>query len=773
MPEMDAFIRALMAQMTLPQKVGQLNHPSSTGFDTTGVAESVDLEVRIRRGEIGGTAGGDLASRRALQELAISEGPNSIPLLFGVDVTHGHKTIFPIPLGLSCSWDLELIGRSARIAATEARADGINLNWSPMVDIGFDARWGRIAEGSGEFPYLGARIAEAIVKGYQGADGDLARPDRLMATVKHFAGYGLGQAGRDYNSVEASPGTLHRIMEPFRAGLAAGAGSLMVAFNTINDVPATAHMELLQDILRKDWGFDGLVVTDFTAVMELVNHGIARDLKEATYLAFKTGITTDLVSEGFVRYLPELVAEGRIAEAEVDTACRRILEAKWKLGLFRNPFIGMEDSRREKVTLTADSRGFARDAAARSCILLKNDNGALPLTTESHIIALIGPLADNRVDMQGTWAVSADPRNNVTILEGMRNAAGKDTVILYAKGSNIVDDLNLAARLNVHNRDNPSVPPESRSPAAMIAEAMEIAGKADCIVLCLGEAKEHAGESSTREDINIPHDQRPLFDKMAAYARESGKPLILLTLSGRPLALEHEARHADAILHSFHPGCEGANGIADVLFGKANPSGRLSMAFPRHVGQLPYQTEHLPTGRPIAGVGITIEGDDQRDESGEPIFRKFTTATILENASTPLYPAGYGLSYTSFVYGPIQVDKTILHGAGDRLQVSVCVRNSGKCAGTETVQLYIRDVLASVSRPVLELKGFEQLHLAPCEERRVTFTVTPEDLKFYRARTLSDYAFEWEPGEFEVMVGPNARDWQKARIEWQAAPLAA
>ena len=769
MSEMDAFIRALMARMTLRQKVGQLNYPSSHGFDTTGVSEAVDVEVRIRRGEIGGTAGADLATRKALQKLAVSEGPNNIPLLFAVDVNHGHKTIFPIPLGLSCSWDLELIEQTARTAAIEARADGINLNWSPMVDIGYDARWGRIAEGSGELPYLCSRIAETMVRGYQGEDGDVARPDRVMATLKHFAGYGLSQAGRDYNSVDASAAALHRIMEPFKAGIKAGAGSLMVAFNTINDVPATAHMELLKDLLREDWGFDGLVVTDFTAVMELVNHGIAENLREATYLAFKTGITTDLVSEGFVRHLPELVEEGRVQEREVDVACRRMLEAKWKLGLFNDPFIGMDEHLQGTVTLTPANRALARTAAARSCVLLKNENHTLPLENDKLTIALVGPLADSRVDMQGTWAVSANPENNVTILEGLRQNAGPNTVVIHAKGSNIVNNPNVAARLNVHNRANPSVPSDNRDPAEMISEALAVARQADRIVLCLGEAKEHAGKSSTREDITLPHDQRPLFDAVAAYAKESRKPLILLAISGRPLALQHEARLADAILLSFHPGCEGGNAIADILFGDENPSGRLTMAFPRHVGHLPYVTEHLPTGRPISGVGVTVDGDNERDEQGQPVFRKFTTGTILENASTPLFPAGFGLSYTTFEYGPVQLNKTELQGDGDLLEVTVSVKNTGQRKGVETPQIYLRDIVASVSRPVLELKGFVNIELHPNEYKVVTFGINTDSLKFYKARTLSDYSYDWESGDFEILVGPNSGNLQSKTINWQKA----
>lgn len=759
------FIDALMGAMTLQEKVGQLNYPPSEGFDTTGVAGTVDLPERIRRGEIGGTAGANLEDRRTLQRLAVSEGPSKIPLLFGVDVIHGHKTVVPVPLGLACSWDLDLIERTGRMAATEARAEGINVTWSPMVDIGYDARWGRVAEGSGELVHLGAEIARTMVQAYQGTDNDLARPDRVMATLKHFAGYGLSMAGRDYNSVEASPATLHRIMAPFKAGIEAGAGALMVAFNTVNDIPATAHKELLQDLLREDWGFDGLVVTDFTAVMELINHGIASDLEEATYLAFAAGITTDLVSEGFVRHLPDLVTQGRVSMEEVDTACRRVLSAKWALGLFEDPFLGMDEGRYERVALSAQNRALAREAAASSCVLLKNEGQALPLQRDGGAIALIGPLAENRVDMQGTWAVAADPMLNVTLLEGFRESAGAQLDIHFAKGCNIVDDPNLAARLNVHNRDNPSVVIDPRGKEAMIEEALQVARSASVVVVCLGEAKEHAGESSTREDITIPMAQRPLFDALADYTLSAGKKLILVVIAGRPLALAHEAERADAILFSFHPGIEGGHAIADVLFGDVDPSGRLAMAFPRHGGQLPLQSEHLPTGRPIGGAGITVEGDDERID-GEPVFRKFTTATILEGSSEPLFPVGFGLGYTIFDYGDPMAEKNELFGEKDVLEVMVIITNTGTRAGVTTAQLYVRDPVATVSRPVLELKGFVRLAIEPGGSASAVFSLRSEDLTFIKARTISQYEEDWEEGAFEIMTGPHVGTLKSLSVQW-------
>ncbi|MCD8525976.1 MAG: glycoside hydrolase family 3 C-terminal domain-containing protein [Alphaproteobacteria bacterium] len=607
-----------------------------------------------------------------------------------------------------------------------------------------------------------------MVRGYQGPDNDMARPDRVMATVKHFAGYGL--SARDYGSVEVSPSSLHSIMVPFKAAVDAGVGSLMVSFNTINNIPATVHQELLHDVLRKDWRFDGLAVTDFTAILEVVNHAVVEDLKEASYLSFKTGITTDMVSEGFMRYLPELVAEGKVSEEEIDTACRRVLEAKYKLGLFADPFMGMNEALRKSVTLTPEHRALAREAVAKSCVLLENKNSALPLKKDGKTIALIGPLADSKINMQGTWSVAAEPETSITLLEGMQNALGKGSRVLHAKGANIVNDPNVAARLNVFNPHDKPASIDERSPEKMIKEALKIAKKSDTIVLCLGEAKEHAGEAATRQDITIPQDQRPLFDTMAKYAKKSGKKLILVTMSGRPLALTHEAQHADAILQAWHPGTEAGNGIADILFGDANPSARLSVAFPRHVGQLPLKTEQLPTGRPAGNAPAQADGDQEVNEKGNRIFQKFTTSCIIEGPHTPLYPAGYGLSYTDFSYSAPQVNKTQLAGEGDVLEISFTLKNTGARAGEETPQLYIRDLVASISRPVLELKGFQKVKLEPGEERSVTFRITPDDLKFYNARTISDYTYDWEGGAFDIMVGPNSRDLQTLRVNWAKQP---
>lgn len=784
--EMTAFLDAVLSRMSLREKIGQLNYPGGTGTDTTGVAQSVDAETLIRRGEVCGvSAGNSVWDRRDLQRIAIEEGPNGIPLLFGRDCIQRYKTGGPIPLALSCSWDLDLIRRINEMTAREARADGVNINWAPMLDISYDARWGRMSEGNGEFPYLGARIAETIVTAYQGSDGDLARPDRFIATLKHFAGYGLAQAGRDYAAAEASVSTLCRVMEPFRAGLAAGARAVMVSFNTVNDVPATANMPLLQDVLRGRFGFRGLIVTDYTAIdPELVNHGIAANGREAAYLAFKAGVTIDLVSEAFLKHLAGLVTEGAsdpgkfyqaatafrfgpVTEAEITDRCRDVLEAKYRLGLFGDPYLGLDPALRDRVTYTRENVALVREAAAKSCVLLTNRRNVLPIMPHGRTIAVIGPLAQDRIDMQGSWATQVERDHSVTLLEGIRAGAGPQATILHAKGSNIVDDPNLALRLNVHNMDYPSVIIGPESPDEMIAEALATADRADTIILCLGEAKEHSGKSATRADIGIPIDQRRLFDAMAGHAAATGKPLVLIAMAGRPLALSHEVTRVDALIWTGQLGNEAGNAMGDVLFGKANPCGRLSIALPRSTGQLPIRTEDLPTGRPQSGIGLSIVGDTEQDPHGVNIFRKFTTATILEEPHTPLFPAGFGLSYSSFSYATASVDKTRLSGEQDVLHVTVPVTNTGERAGAEVIQLYLRDPVATISRPVRELKGFQRIDFAPGETRMVRFPVTAKDISFWKGSTISECRFGWEAGDFDVMVGPNADEVQTIRVSWQ------
>lgn len=756
---MSDFIDDLLRRMSLAEKIGQLNHPNISGDDTTGAGRAVaDIESRIRRGEVGSLAAGAPLSRLAeLQRIAVKESPHGIPLIFSMDVIHGHRTIFPLPLGLACAFDPELIRRTAEMAAREAAASGVALAWAPMLDISRDARWGRCAESPGEDPLVGARFARAVVEGYQ--QDDLTRPGTMMACAKHFAGYGFAESGRDYNVVDASPYRMHNVvLPPFKAAVEAGAGAVMVGFHDLCGIPCTAHRELLRDLLRERWGFDGLIISDYTAIMELVNHGVAANEKRAAFLAFTAGVDIDLVSEAYVRHLSPLVAEGHIAEAEIDAACRRVLRAKEKLGLFAQPYRGFDEAHRQAVTLSSDARRLSREAAAKSCVLLKND-GILPLA-KNRTIALVGPLADARPNMQGTWAVAAHAEDSVTVLEGMRTAFGAECV-LYGKGANIVDDPSIAARLNVFGE---TFAIDARAPAALIAEAVSLAEQADVVVACVGEAKEHTGESSTRSMICLPGSQQDLLKALHA----TGKPLVLVTMSGRPLALEWEHRHAAAILHAWFAGTESGNAIADLLSGAVNPSGKLAMSFPRDSGQCPMTYAEPPTGRPPDKIGIDVRGDEEIDRHGRHVFRKFTTACRIEGAHTPLYPFGYGLGYSAFAYSTIEIDKNELRGEDDVLTASIMVRNAGDAAGEETVQLYISDPVASRSRPARELKGFQKIALAPGEMRRVSFRITIDDVRFFRADRLAAPEHIWEPGRFIIQIGASSDALSSAAIEWRA-----
>jgi beta-glucosidase len=758
---MSDAVDTLLSRMTLAEKIGQLNHPNAQGGDTTGAgAAARDIEGRIRAGEVGSLAASfDLERLRALQRVAVEDSPHRIPLLFTLDVIHGHRTIFPLPLALACAWDPALVRRTARVAAVEAAASGVALAWAPMLDVSRDARWGRCAESPGEDPLLGARFAHAMVEGYQ-AD-DLARPDTVMATAKHFAGYGFAEGGRDYNAVDASPYRMHNvILPPFKAAVEAGVGAVMVGFHDLAGIPCTAHRELLRDLLRDRWGFDGLIVSDYTAIMELVHHGVAADLKEAAFLAFTAGVDIDLVGEAYSRHLGALIAEGRIAENDVDAACRRVLRAKERLGLFAEPYRGLDEAVRQKVTLAPEHRRLAREAAVKSCVLLKND-GILPLARDGRTVALVGPLADSRANMQGTWAVAARAEDSVTVLEGMRAAIGDARRLLYAKGANIVDDPNVAARLNAFGS---TVEIDTRPPAALIAEAVEIARHADVVIACIGEAREHTGEAATRTDIGLPGSQQRLLRAL----RETGKPLVLVTMSGRPLALEWEDGNADAILHAWFAGSEAGSAVADLLFGAASPSGRLAMSFPRTAGQCPIHHAEAPTGRPIDKVGLDVAGDAEVDAAGRRVFRKFTTACRLEGPHTPLYPFGHGLTYGTVDYGAPEVDRTVLRGADDMLDVAITVRNTGRVPVEEVVQLYIGDPVAGRSRPVRELKDFQKVALAPGEAKRVGFRITVDQLRYICADRLAAPNRVWEPGRFVVEIGSSSQRLAAVEVEWRA-----
>jgi beta-glucosidase len=731
---MNVFISNLMKKMTLDEKIGQLNLLTPGGGVATGAVVSSGVETKIKQGNVGGLFGiTDVAKIKMAQEIAVNNSRLKIPLLFGSDIIHGYKTIFPIPLGLSASWDMKTIEQSARIAAIEATADGLNWNFSPMVDIARDPRWGRIAEGAGEDPYLGSQIAKAMVKGYQG--NDLTANNTLMACVKHFALYGAPEAGRDYNSVDMSKVKMYNeYLPPYKAAIDAGVGSVMSAFNDVDAIPATGNKWLLTDLLRKEWGFKGFVVSDYTSVNEMIAHGMG-DLQAVSALALKAGLDMDMVGEGFLLTLKKSLQEKKVTLLEIEQACRRILEAKYKLGLFDDPYRYIDITRPAKDILTAERRKESREIAAKSFVLLKNNNQVLPLK-KSGTIALIGPLANDKSNMLGTWAVSGDRNLSVPVLDGMKNVAGMGANIIYAKGANISDDTLFAKKVNVFGT---RIDIDKRTAEEMLKEALEAAAKSDVIVAVVGEASEMSGEAASRTDISIPESQKRLIRALA----KTGKPLVLVLMTGRPLAIPEEKGLASSILVSWHAGTEAGNAIADVLFGDYNPSGKLTATFPVNVGQVPIYYSMKNTGRP--------------SPSNSPKF----TSNYLDVPNAPLYPFGYGLSYTSFSYSDITVSSTSLKG-NQTLTASFTVTNTGKFNGKETVQLYIRDVVASITKPMKELKGFQQIELKAGESKTVTFNITPQDLKFYNAALK----FDWEAGEFDVMIGSNSNDVKTAKVNW-------
>lgn len=724
-PEMDKFIDELMSKMNIDEKIGQLNLLNPGGGVPTGEAVSTDVEGKIKTGDVGGIFGvaGPEMVRKA-QQLATENSRLGIPMLFGSDVIHGYKTTFPIPLGLSASWDMEMIKKVAGVAAKEATADGIFWNFSPMVDITRDPRWGRVAEGAGEDPYLGSRVAKAMVEGYQG--DDLSAPHTMMATVKHFALYGAAEGGRDYNTVDMSRNRMYNVyFSPFRAAVDAGVGSIMTSFNDVDGIPATGNRWLLTDVLREQWGFNGFVVSDYTSLSEMIAHGMG-DLQEVSILALKAGLDMDMIAEGYLNTLKKSLDEGKVTEHEINMACRRILEAKYKLGLFEDPFRYVDDNRPAKDILSPENRKIAREVAARTFVLLKNDNQTLPLK-KSGTVALIGPMANDKNNMLGTWAPTGDPQLSVPILEGIRNLVGEQVDVLHAKGANVSDDPEYAQKINVFGT---RIDIDDRSPDVMLDEALSVAEKADVVVAVVGEATEMSGESSSRSEISMPDAQKKLIRAL----KETGKPLVLVLMAGRPMTIEEENELADAILLIWHPGVEAGNAVADVLFGDYNPSGKLTMTFPRNVGQIPIYYAHRATGRPQ-------EGDE---------FQKFRS-NYLDVPNSPLFPFGHGLSYTSFEYNDVSLNKKTLTD-DDVLEASVTVTNNGKYDGEEVVQLYIQDVVTSITRPVKELKGFQKIHLDAGEAREVVFQITADDLKFY------NYMLEHvaEPGTFNVYIGTNS-----------------
>lgn len=737
--DMDRFLDNLLKRMTLEEKIGQLNLPV-TGEITTGQAKSSDIAAKIKRGEVGGLFNLKGVDKiRDVQRLAVENSRLGIPLLFGMDVIHGYETIFPIPLGLSCTWDIPAIEESARIAAVEASADGISWTFSPMVDISRDPRWGRVSEGSGEDPFLGALIARAMVRGYQGKD--MSRNDEIMACIKHFALYGAAEAGRDYNTVDMSRQRMFNdYMLPYQAGVEAGAGSVMASFNEVEGVPATANKWLMTDVLRGAWGFNGFVVTDFTGISEMIEHGIG-DLQTVSARAINAGVDMDMVSEGFIGTLKKSVEEGKVSVETVNTACRRILEAKYKLGLFDNPYKYCDLKRPARDIFTKEHRAAARKIAEESFVLLKNEGlsptlaPVLPLSPTG-TIAVIGPLANTRSNMPGTWSVAAVLDKSPSLVEGLTEWVSNQGKILYAKGSNLIGDAAYEERATMFGR---SLNRDNRTDQQLLDEALKIASQADVIVAALGESSEMSGESSSRTNLNLPDVQHTLLEALL----KTGKPVVLVLFTGRPLVLNWEQEHVPAILNVWFGGSEAGPAIGDVLFGAVNPGGKLTMTFPKSVGQIPLYYAHKNTGRPLK------EGK---------WFEKFRS-NYLDVDNDALYPFGYGLSYTTFRFSDITLNRSSI-GMDNELVASVTVTNTGDRAGSEVVQLYIRDLVGSVTRPVKELKGFEKIYLQPNESRTVRFTIAPEMLKFYNA----DLKFVAEPGDFDVMIGPDSRNVKTARF---------
>ena len=723
-------VEELLAKMTLDEKIGQLNLVTPGGGVATGSVVSDNVEAKIKAGEVGGMFGVAGPEKiKVAQDFAVNETRLKIPLFFGSDIIHGYKTTFPIPLGLSSSWDMDLIKRTAQIAAVEATADGINWNFSPMVDIARDPRWGRIAEGAGEDPFLGSAIARAMVTGYQGAD--FTTDTTMIACVKHFALYGAVEAGRDYNTTDMSRVRMFNdYLPPYKAAIDAGVASVMSSFNDVDGVPASGNKWLLTDLLREKWGFDGFVVSDYTSVNEMIAHGMG-DLQAVSALALNAGLDMDMVGEGFLTTLKKSVEEGKVTEEAITQACRRILEAKYKLGLFDDPYKYIDAKRPEKDILTEAHRAVARKAASHSFVLLKNDNNVLPLSKKAKI-ALIGPLADNKNNMLGTWAPTGDPQLSIPILDGLKNVA-PNAQITYAKGANITNDSALAKKINVFGM---RADIDKRSPEEMLKEALKTASNADVIVAVVGEATEMTGEAASRTDLTIPESQKVLIRELV----KTGKPVVLVLMSGRPLVIEEEFSLPVSILQVWHPGVEAGNAVADVLFGEYNPSGKLTATWPRNVGQIPIYHSVKNTGRPAP----------------TPAFEKFKS-NYLDVPNSPLLPFGYGLSYTTFEYSDLNIEKNEI-AQGESVTVKVTVKNTGDYDGEEVVQLYLHDVVRSITPPLRQLKGFKKVFIKEGESKTVTITLSPDDLKFYD----SSLDFVAESGDFEVFVGGNSNAELKA-----------
>lgn len=730
--QMDGFIDNLMSTMTLEEKLGQLNLLTYDGDVVTGPSHNADLAIEVAKGRVGAVINArGYKTINELQHYAVDSTRLGIPLMFGLDVIHGYQTVFPIPLAQSCSWDMPLIERAAGVAAKEAAADGIDWTYSPMVDISRDPRWGRVAEGAGEDPYLGVCVAKAMVRGYQGTD--LSSPEAVMSCVKHFACYGASEGGRDYNTVDMSRVRMYNeYLPPYKAAVDAGAGSIMTSFNVVDFVPATANKWLISDLLRGEWGFDGFVVTDYTAISEMMAHGMG-DLEECSARALSAGVDMDMISEGFINTLGNALSRGDVSERDIDKAVRRVLEAKYKLGLFEDPFRRIDETRVSATILTEENRTLSRRMAEESFVLLKNEKDVLPIKRDAKV-ALIGPVCNAKKQLQGTWCVAAEYSDYVTLKEAFEKASNGN--MSFAQGCRISDNDRVdavcdALRQEVDYRNDDEV---------LLKEAVKVANSADVILLALGETAEFSGESNCFCDISLPATQVKLINELSRL----GKPMVLLNFSGRPNVLSNVEPKLDAILNVWFPGTEGANAICDVIYGDFDPCGKLTMSMPRSVGQIPVYYSMLPTGRPI---------DETIDKY------QMYKSNYIDEPNSPLYPFGFGLSYTSFEYDNFELDNTELKDSGS-VKATVTVHNTGEREGTEIVQFYINDPVASISRPVKELKHFERIRLKPGESAEVTFEITPERLAFYN----SELDFVTEPGEFWVMVGPDSNKLQKQKF---------
>ena len=726
--KMKSFIDVLMKKMTLEEKLGQLNLPAGAGDIVTGAAASSDIVKKIQEGKVGGLFNiKSVAKIKAIQKVAVEESRLKIPLIFGMDVIHGYQTTFPIPLGMSCIWDMSLVEKAARVAAQEASADGICWTFSPMVDISRDPRWGRISEGNGEDAYLGSRIAAAMVKGYQG--NDLSKNNTIMACVKHYAMYGAAEAGRDYNTTDMSRIRMYNeYLPPYKAAVDAGVGSIMASFNEVDGVPASANKFLMTDVLRTQWGFKGFVVTDYTGINEMIDHGLG-DLQKVSSLALNAGVDMDMVGEGFLSTLQKSLTEKKVTMQQIDVACRLVLEAKYKLGLFADPYKYCNEERAKTEIFTPANRKVARSIATESFVLLKNKNNLLPIK-KTGTIALIGPLADAKENMSGTWSVATDMSTPISVLQGLKNALGTNAKVLYAKGSNLDADSLLEEHATMFGK---TLHRDARSNEVILKEALEVAAQSDVIVAALGESAEMSGEAASRSDISIPKIQQELLEALL----KTGKPVVLVLFTGRPLTLKWENEHVPAILNVWFSGTEAGDAIADVLFGDVNPSGKLSTTFPQNVGQIPLYYNHKNTGRPLP------EGK---------WFQKYRS-NYLDVSNDPLYPFGYGLSYTNFSYSDISLSSNTIKGT-QSIKATVTVTNTGSVSGKEVVQLYTRQLVGTTTHPVKELKGFQKIELKAGESKTVSFNIAASDLKFYN----SDLKYVAEPGNFKLFIGGNSRD---------------